>query len=188
MFPNVFLIADHHFGHKNSLSFKRSDGSLLRPEFSSVEEMNETMIERHNSRVRPGDKTYFLGDVAVCNSSLFDSIMSRLNGAKVLIRGNHDNLKLSSYVKWFKDIRGSHQLDKFILSHIPIHSDSIPEWCPGNIHGHLHYRCVMVGDPDFFFEETGAFLEKMKDPRYTCVSVEQTNYTPVSLEEIRSKR
>ena len=46
---NIFFISDTHFGHAGILSFKREDGSPLR-DFLSVEEMDEHMVERWNSR------------------------------------------------------------------------------------------------------------------------------------------
>ena len=49
-FVNRFVVSDHHFGHTNSWEkFKLADGSPLRP-FTSDDEMNEAMIERHNAK------------------------------------------------------------------------------------------------------------------------------------------
>lgn len=58
--------------------------------FESVTEMNETMIERWNSVVRPNDIVWHLGDYAMGPDikSLF--LLKRLNGEKHLIVGNHD--------------------------------------------------------------------------------------------------
>lgn len=42
MAKNTFFISDTHFGHKNIINFKDSDGRPLRP-FNSVEEMDETL-------------------------------------------------------------------------------------------------------------------------------------------------
>ena len=61
---SAFVIADTHFGHAKSISFVRPDGELLRP-FSSVEEMDETMVKRWNEKVGKRDTIYHLGDVAV---------------------------------------------------------------------------------------------------------------------------
>lgn len=165
---NVFIISDQHYNHANFLTFVDDNNNLIRTGFSDVDHMNEVMIENHNNIVKDNDKVYFLGDVSISNVTKFDSIMSRLKGEKVLIKGNHDNLKLNNYAKWFKDIRSSHILDKFILSHIPIHNESFPKWCNGNIHGHLHQKIIM-------------------DNRYICACVEQPhiNYTPISLENIK---
>ena len=168
---NTFLISDTHWSHANFLSFKDEEGNQIR-KFNSVEEMDELMIENWNKTVKSQDKVYHLGDVCFSLRTL-DRIMPRLNGTKVLIKGNHDNLKLAQYHKHFKDVRGSHQLDKFVLSHIPLHPESLGRWAKGNIHGHLHERHVMLGG--------------VKDSRYLNVCVEQINYTPVSLEDIKSK-
>lgn len=164
--PDIFLIADTHFGHKNILGFQNYDGTRVRP-WDDVKEMDEAMVERWNSVVRLYDKVYHLGDVAIAKSSL--DIMRRLNGRKVLIRGNHDIFKLGDYAKHFYDIRGSHKLDNFIMSHMPIHPESVARWCKGNIHGHLHNNVL-------------------GDPRYLNVSVERINYTPIAFEDIETLR
>ena len=167
---NIFLCSDHHFGHANILTFLTSDGSRVR-DFDSVEQMDETMVENHNRVLRPKDKVYFLGDVAFNKKTL--ATLARLNGEKVLIKGNHDQEKLTEYQKYFKDVRGSHQFDGLILSHIPIHLDSLGRW-GANIHGHLHTNQVMIR----------GFSNKPvePDPKYLNVSMEQIAYTPISLE------
>ena len=164
---NIFLTSDTHWGHTKSLSFMRPDGSPLRP-FSSCEEMDETMIERWNSVVQPGDKVYHLGDVAIRRKHI--STMARLNGEKILIRGNHDIFKINDYLPYFKDIRGTHKLDKLLLSHYPVHESSIPPYAVANVHGHIHYQRVMK--------------DGEVDARYKCVCVEQTDYTPIDLSSL----
>ena len=159
------------FGHKNILTFKRADGTPLR-DFDTVEQMNETMIERHNSVVRPQDKVYFLGDVIMSAKSSALDFLARMNGTKVLIKGNHDLCKPQAYLEYFKDIRGSHQFDGMILTHIPVHPESLARWGL-NVHGHLHANRVNLP------------LAQIPDRRYFNVSMEQINYTPISLEEVK---
>lgn len=166
---NIFLVSDHHLGHNNILTFFQSDGVTKLRSFAHVDEMNEHMIERHNSVVKPGDKTYFLGDVTFSNKNLH--LVGRMNGEKVLIKGNHDTLKLSQYQYYFKDVRGSHQFDGILMTHIPVHPESLARW-PVNVHGHLHHRVVK----DKY---------SRPDPHYFNVSVEQLDYTPISLEELK---
>jgi calcineurin-like phosphoesterase family protein len=163
----TFLIADTHFGHANILNFERNDGTKLRPEFKDIKEHDEYLAYRWNSVVSPEDKVYHLGDIGFTSFTHTSNIFSKLNGTKVLIKGNHDNFKLSQYAQVFKDVRAYHILDKFILSHIPIHPESLSRW-KANIHGHLHDN--LVGDP-----------------RYYNVSVERLiDYTPIDFEEIKS--
>ena len=172
MMTKTWLISDTHFGHENSWAkFKLEDGCTpLRP-FTSTEQMDREMVQRWNSVVGPGDRVYHLGDVVIARKNL--SILYALNGRKKLIRGNHDIFKLEDYTPFFDDILGSHKLGEegFLLTHIPVHPESLARWSGGNIHGHLHANYVK--EPKW----------GKRDPRYLCVSVEQTNFTPISLEE-----
>lgn len=175
--PATFLISDTHFGHEKTCTvFKRADGSPLRP-FASAEEMDEEMIRRWNDRVRPKDKVYHLGDVVI--NRKFLNVLDRLNGDKVLIRGNHDIFKLEDYTKYFRDVRGYHVMNGMILSHIPVHEESLARFGT-NIHGHLHANRVMIKK---HWNNT-EFANETIDPRYFCVCVEHTDFAPISLEEV----
>lgn len=177
-FVNRFVISDHHLGHTNSWEkFKLEDGSPLRP-FSSNEEMNETMIERHNAKVKEQDTVYFLGDVVINKKYL--ELVKRMNGRKILVRGNHDIFGDELYYDaGFEQIHGVRVfVDKFILSHIPLHPDCVTERFRVNVHGHLHANQVMswqIIDEDPVYKP---------DPRYLCVCVEQTNFTPLHFDEV----
>lgn len=168
---NIFFASDHHFHHQNILTFKRDDGTPLR-DFHDIDHMNEVIVQQHNIVVRPNDKVYFLGDVVMSKKAYTLEILRRMNGEKVLIKGNHDQCKPEAYLEYFKDIRGSHQFDGLIMTHIPIHSESLARWGL-NVHGHLHYNVVKLP------------LSQLPDRRYFNVSMERINYTPISLEEIK---
>ena len=178
---NIFFVSDTHFGHEACCTkFTLSDGCTpLRP-FSCAAEADEAMVERWNKVVKPTDRVYHLGDIAMSKKHL--PILDRLNGKKVLVKGNHDIEKLSVYVKYFDDVRGSHQFDGMLLTHIPVHPYSLARW-GFNVHGHTHANSVMK---DVFVYENDSHISKqISDNRYKCVSVEQINYTPISLEEVR---
>lgn len=170
--PAVFLVSDTHFGHAGVCRFMRNDGvTKLRP-WDNPEEMDEEMVKRWNETVRPNDKVYHLGDVVINRKAL--SIMRRLKGDKVLIRGNHDIFRLEDYTPFFRDIRGYHVMNGMILSHIPVHEESLGRFGT-NIHGHLHANRVMKVD------EYGT---SWIDPRYHCVCVEQTDFRPILFEDV----
>jgi calcineurin-like phosphoesterase family protein len=180
--PSVFLTSDTHFGHKGICQFTNYDGSPVRP-WDDVNEMDEEMIKRWNETVGPKDKVYHLGDVVINRNSL--QILDRLNGDKVLIKGNHDIFKLSDYTKYFRDVRAYHVMNGMILSHIPISKDSLARF-GANIHGHTHgnrvrkLRGVNV--------KTGEMLYSDEiDPDYFCVCVEQTDFTPILFETVIQK-
>lgn len=164
---DLWFISDTHFTHSNILNFKNYDGSMVRPEFSSVEEMNETMIERWNEVVKPEDKIYHLGDVGWNSQSALDSILSRLNGKKRLILGNHDDFNMKFYVKHFQKIKTSWRgIDgRLIFSHHPLYIGKDDDKIKLNVHGHIH--CGQI-----------------EDDRYYNISVEEIDYRPIHLDEI----
>jgi len=165
--PSVFLVSDTHFGHNGVCHFTRNDGvTKLRP-WDTAEEMDEFMVEAWNKKVKPTDKVYHLGDVVINRRAL--KIMSRLNGDKVLIRGNHDIFRDDEYREYFRELRAYHVMNGMILSHIPIHEESLGRFGT-NIHGHTHANRVM---------KDGAV-----DVRYHCVCVEQTDFAPILFEDV----
>ena len=171
--PAIFLVSDTHFGHAGVCRFLREDGTKLRP-WDSPEEMDEEMIKRWNETVRPNDKVYHLGDVVINRKAL--KTLGRLNGEKVLIKGNHDIFKLIDYLPYFKDIRGYHVMNGMILSHVPVHPESLARFGT-NIHGHLHANRVKM-KVRYPHKET-----EIIDPRYFNVSVEQIDFTPILFEQ-----
>jgi calcineurin-like phosphoesterase family protein len=172
--PSVFLVRDTHFGHTGVCRFTRSDGvTKLRP-WDSPEEMDEDMVKAWNERVKPTDKVYHLGDVVINRKAL--AIMRRLNGDKVLIRGNHDIFKDEDYRAHFRELRAYHVMDGMILSHIPLHPESLGRFGV-NIHGHLHSNRVMIA------KHVGA--TPVVDVRYHNVSVEQLpDFAPMLFEDV----
>lgn len=170
---NIFLIADTHFGHKGVTQFLNKDGTKLRP-WDNVEDMDEALVENWNKVVKPKDKVYHLGDVVINRKAL--KTLALLKGDKVLIKGNHDIFRLEEYTPYFRDIRAYGTLDNFILSHIPVHPNSLSRWTNGNVHGHLHSVNVMMPD-----------CPEEVDKRYICVSVEQIDFTPIAFEDLKVK-
>ena len=59
---NIFLISDTHFFDHEMLTYHTADGRKVR-EFTSVDEMNEHMVDCWNSVVGVSDTVYHLGDV-----------------------------------------------------------------------------------------------------------------------------
>ena len=171
--PSVFLVSDTHFGHAGVCRFMRDDGvTKLRP-WDNPDEMDEEMVKRWNETVRPNDKVYHLGDVVINRKAM--KTLHRLNGDKVLIRGNHDIFRDEEYRQHFRELRAYHVMNGMILSHIPIHSESFGT----NIHGHLHSNRVMIRG--FNNKPMGI------DNRYHCVCVEQTDFRPILFEDVMER-
>ena len=177
--PSVFLVSDTHFGHTGVCRFTRNDGvTKLRP-WDSAEEMDEAMVKAWNDRVGPKDKVYHLGDVVINRKHL--PTMSRLNGDKVLIRGNHDIFPDDEYRKYFRELRAYHVVEGMIFSHIPLHTESLGRFGV-NVHGHTHANRVMKPGP-----ASGEFATPIIDVRYHCVCVEQTDFAPILFEDVKKR-
>lgn len=166
----TWVISDPHFGHANICKFTNYDGTKLRP-WDDVEKMNEDLILNWNGLVNPEDRVYLLGDVAFTPAHM-KKFIPQLNGRICLIPGNHEPPKMRKYFDLFDDVRGYVQRKGFIMSHIPIHPESLGRWGV-NIHGHLHNNLVMNGDKP--------------DPRYENVSVERIDFRPILLDVILEK-
>lgn len=159
----LWVTSDTHFNHHNILNFQGGRGD----DFSSIEEMNETLIERWNSVVKAGDKVYHLGDVFMSDRDWFKKNWPRLNGQKRLLVGNHDDVKFLSSGGFFKKVQLWRMFPEYevVLTHVPIKLEESHRKYNKNIHGHVHRN-------------------SLEDPRYTNVCVENTNYTPVDLWEL----
>lgn len=174
-----FVISDTHWNHDNILTFLRRSGKKVRPEFSSVSEMNETIAYRWNSVVSPGDTVYHCGDVAFRKDL---SILKRLNGRKILILGNHDNCDMLEYAEYFEEIYSILKLPKIgiIMTHAPMHIDCIKKKYM-NVHGHIHEDIVSTNarilEVDFHQQHL----------KYFNACVEHHNYTPVHMDVIRDR-
>lgn len=90
----TFFTADPHFFHASII------GLCGRP-FSSINEMNETLV-RHWNAVVPRDGVVFvLGDMFWKGNGIEPCVklMDRLNGVKYLVAGNHDTFPREEYLK-----------------------------------------------------------------------------------------
>lgn len=135
--PNVFFTSDLHFDHENVIDY------CGRP-FKTTEEMNERIIADHNAVVRRWDRVVFVGDIGWKDGRHTMQHLARMNGAKELVKGNHDHHKDLAYMQaafggnWthYKefDIEG----DKVCVSHFPLLSWHKMNRGSYHIHGHCH--------------------------------------------------
>lgn len=81
----TFIMSDLHFSHKNILKFNPETR-----QFRDVDHMNESIISEWNTKVKPDDTIYHLGDFAFAGNTKKREILDQLNGKKIFILGNHD--------------------------------------------------------------------------------------------------
>ena len=106
--------------------------------------MNETIIERHNERVKAEDTVFFLGDFVFkggkeAGVEKYRLLEKKLNGKFIFIRGNHDN---SNSLKTIITKMYIHYGSKDIcMTHRPEHADpSVPLNLCGHVHQHYKVR------------------------------------------------
>ena len=84
----IYFTSDLHFGHTNIFKFcpNRTSNTCY-----DMDTMKETIVKRWNRVVKPQDTVIVVGDVFFYHTrdEMLET-MNRLNGTKILVRGNHD--------------------------------------------------------------------------------------------------
>lgn len=143
-----FFTSDLHFGHKNILKYQPD-----RP-WASVDDMREGLITLWNSVVTPSDDVYIIGDFAFLPHNKQVEILTRLNGNKYLIKGNHDdvdNALLKSQFVWIKDYyelripTEGGNTQKICMSHYAMRVWNSSHKGSWNLYGHSHGSLPPLG-------------------------------------------
>jgi calcineurin-like phosphoesterase family protein len=139
-YKNHWVTSDIHFNHESIRKYcPESRGHL-----QSSTEMNEEIIRNWNATVDPADHTFIIGDVAMGLIEKAPALIQRLNGAKTLIRGNHDRslmknpANMALFLSTHDYLCFSVKKVGVVMCHFPIaHWDSEGR---GSVmlHGHLH--------------------------------------------------
>lgn len=183
-----YYISDTHFGHENIILHDAENGAR---KFDTIKEHDDLIIQNWNRTVKSSDNVYILGDFSWLNGELTKLIIEQLNGAKFLIKGNHDywvkNGECKRLFQGIYDYKEIHDNGKrVILSHYPIlfyngqHRGSIHLY--GHVHNTIEYElykqsCMNItnmtklGFIPFNAYNVGCMLDYM-------------GYTPRNLEEI----
>lgn len=135
---NLYFTSDTHFFHKNIMKH-------CSRKFETVDEMNEYIIEKWNEKIPEDAIVFHLGDVSWKGESATRSIIERLNGRIILVRGNHDNSAICSIFAEVNDMARVKVIDEETKYSQEIHLCHFPieEWDGSNrgsyhIHGHQH--------------------------------------------------
>lgn len=175
--PNTFFTSDLHFGHKNVIKFDN------RP-FSSVEEMDDTLIENWNTKVDNKDIVYILGDVSWYKDQETADILHKLKGHKILIKGNHDRVH-GQVRKQFDNVTSYDEiiLDKnkhIVLCHYPILFFNRHRYGSYMFYGHVHNSLDWLRIESYRREIEA---EGISFNAYNVGTMVQ-NYEPVNFDEI----
>ncbi|MBW4606355.1 MAG: metallophosphoesterase family protein [Hassallia sp. WJT32-NPBG1] len=167
----IWFTSDTHFGHKNILKY------TSRP-FSSIEEMDEVLIENWNSKVASDDEVYHLGDVGLYSPGKLRKILDKLNGKIYLIRGNHDESAQTckDRFEWIKDYYellmpdsdGYQGKQLIILFHYAMRVWQASHYGSYHLYGHSHGE--LPDDPNSLSFDVG---------------VDCHNYAPINYDDVK---
>lgn len=174
---NVFITSDEHIGHRRIIE-------LAKRPFSSLEEMREIIIQRHNKKVpnSPNYCTIHVGDMLWFTLTEQEALtyIDRLNGKHAFVYGNHDELiegsaALRAKFLWIVGVNKAsgtkiinHNKHKLIIDHF-----SKRVW-DGSHKGHWH----VYGHSHNALPGLGKSFD---------IGVDGNHFTPWSLEEIEAK-
>jgi calcineurin-like phosphoesterase family protein len=191
----TFYTADWHLGHANSIIFDK------RP-FDDLDHMHSFLIKNYNAQVPENGICYFLGDIATHSSELTKSILSQLNGTKVIIRGNHDKPSNALYAMGFDVVLNSATIyiagQRVTMSHCPLRG-VYREYTEGmvgavageNWHGESRHIAFSVANEGQFHlhghihSPNGGKSKKILGRQYD-VAIPANGYKPVSMSTIES--
>ena len=191
-----YYISDLHFFSKNQTAEELNFDN--RP-FKNVDEMHEVILNNLNSRVTNGDTVYILGDISNRgkNEDLI-ALVARLKGKKILLSGNHEDIRDYRYKQLFHAIydyleitdHADKQPYKLVLCHYPIlmwngqHNGTIL------MYGHLHDSIEEAYFKKYLSEMNGGEFAIRRPHEKEIVAINvgcmmpYMDYTPRTLEEI----
>lgn len=191
----VFFTSDWHIGHENCIKFDN------RP-FRDLDHMHESLISNFNKQVTTDGLTYFLGDIVTHSTSLAQSVISRLNGTKILIVGNHDKNYESCFNTGFHAVMNSAtifiQKQRVTMSHCPligVFREDTSDMKGGtegeNWHGESKNRRFSVEDTGQFHlhghihSPNGGNSQRILNRQFD-VGLPGNNYRPVHISQVES--
>lgn len=155
----LFFTSDTHYGHSNicRATTNWTDADNVTRDFSSLDEMNDTIVDNINEVIGENDILFHLGDWSFGGFENIEEFRSRITCKNIhLILGNHDHhiernknniQRLFSSVNHYVELdvrRPSNfakgRMDKFnfVLMHYPIASWNNMNSEVMHLHGHVH--------------------------------------------------
>jgi calcineurin-like phosphoesterase family protein len=159
-----FFTSDLHLGHKHVIEY------CNRP-FSSVEEMDEVIINNWNSVISKCDRVFILGDLLFdYGGGSYEKIIKRLQGRKYLVEGNHDKFKKEEMGKLFPEGFGKMKVYKNKGIHITLCHYAMRVW-PLSHYNTWH----LFGHSHGFLEPEGKSWD---------IGVDNNKFMPLNLDEV----
>lgn len=191
-----YYISDLHLFHKN---VTREGKDFDDRPFDNLEEMHSTIKEKWNKKVTNGDTVYILGDMAMRGTQEdLIAFVSTLKGHKIMVRGNHDDIRDQRYKQLYdeicdyKEIRDTLNGEnaKLILCHYPILMWKNQHYSSILLYGHVHNsveeyyfkKCLCEMNTEVFFDRRKG--DKLLRAYNVGCMMPYMNYEPRTLDEI----
>jgi len=181
----IYFSSDYHFGHYNLMA------KYCNRPFKTTQEMDEKIILNHNKIVGQDDEIYILGDIAM-NTKYGAKCLSRMNGKKYLLKGNHDRVRaeLLEQVRWVKDYYelwiqdqdAPHKKQLIILCHYCFCVWNKKHWQAFHCFGHSHNS--LPDDPDSLSIDVGVDAIAYRFSKDKG-NLDPNQYRPISYEELK---
>lgn len=193
----IFFSSDQHLGHGKIIEHTN------RP-FANSWEMDEQLIANHNSIVGPNDKVFYGGDLSFrAPTGRVAEYLSRLNGKKYLIAGNHDKAILTRdknfnivvrpeieyLVEWVKDYYELYVQDNsfkhgsilIVLSHYAMRAWNKSHRGSYHLYGHSHGS--LPDDPNSLSIDIG--VDAVAKRLSVNGVLNPKDYRPISYDEVK---
>jgi len=137
-----WFTSDQHYGHTKIIQY------CDRP-FSSAEEMDEMIIEKHNKVVKDDDIVINAGDFTLRKGikSVYIKYIDRLNGRQIFLKGSHDYwLKGKDNVQILEKNLSIHGKKYYVVvCHYNMRTWARSHYNSWQLHGHSHGKLKPVG-------------------------------------------
>ena len=141
--------------------------------------MNEIIVERWNSVVKPNDIVFHLGDMMLSNTEKGFEYMKRLNGHICVVWGNHDTLKRQELIS-FSSILPLGYAHQFKHGKLTCYLSHYPT-LTANYNCNKHFSQNVINFHAHTHQKTN-FLNPT-NPFMYHVGMDSHNCTPVHIEE-----
>lgn len=141
--------------------------------------MNQAIVERWNSVVKPEDTIYVLGDIMLNDNEEGIRLLKSLNGHIHIVLGNHDTATRETLYRECENVESVELAAKlkykghhFFMTHYPcltgnLEKESIKQ-CTLSLYGHTHQQTNFYRDIPYMYH----------------VGVDSHNCTPVHIDTI----
>lgn len=168
----IWVTSDLHLNHNREFIFKPRG-------FTTIQEMNEAIVERWNEVVDVNDDVYVLGDLMLGEYEVGLDCIKRLNGALHIVIGNHDTdnrikhyYSLPNVVEVVPAIIFKYKKHHFFMTHYPCFTGNLEKEALAqmtlNLYGHTHQKSNFYNDIPYMYH----------------VGVDSHNCYPVLLDDV----